>query len=94
MSDDDADMYMGIVCGHASTESRVRSIVRLRCPYFALDVLEGLSSEAGYWAGISLPDLAEEYWQAALRHGVVADVALPRDVARWLLVQLASNEAT
>ena len=87
------DRYTELVLGHGSTSSRVRSIVRLRCPYFALNVLEELGGEVSYWAGISLPDLARECWGAALRHGLVADVVLPNGTSRWLLVQLASSHA-
>ena len=84
--------YREFVLGQESKSSRVRSIVRLRCPYFALDVLEELAGEANYWAGVSAPDLAREFWRAALWHGVVANTVLPSDTARWLVVQLACGQ--
>ena len=84
--------YMEFVLGHSILNSHVRSIVRLRCPYFRLDVLEELANSADYWAGISVSDLATEYWRAALQHGVVADLVYPRGTSRWLLVQLACSQ--
>ena len=83
--------YTTLVLDRTSLNSRVCSIIRLRCAYFQIDMLEDLARTEDYWAGISAFDLATEYWYSALQHRVVADLGNPVGVSRWLLLHFACS---
>ena len=84
-----ADEYRKVVIGYRGPSPRIRSLVRMTCPYESSELLEALGRDRDYWTDVPPAVWARCFWRAARARRLVLDLEHTARLHSHLVVEFA-----